>query len=236
MIKINNTDISDIKINDSSVSKVMLAGDIVWPADDADYVEIGGVKWATINIGANDITDYGQYFQWGDVQGYSASQVGNGNGKKNFNWQNYKYATDVNYISATMTKYNSADGKTSLDDSDDAAMANLESGWRMPTKTDFDNLRLAVNTQWTNNYQNSGVAGLICTSRTDSSKVLFFPAAGMAYSDAVYDKNDVCYYWSSTLSSEDDTFAYMSYFSNGSNSWNTEQRRSSGNAIRPVRV
>lgn len=42
MIKINNTDISDIKINDSSVSKVMVGSTQVWSTDgpgSQDYVQ-----------------------------------------------------------------------------------------------------------------------------------------------------------------------------------------------------
>ena len=51
-----------------------------------DYVEIGGLKWATMNVGANNITDAGLYFQWGDTQGYTAAQVGSGEGQKYFGW------------------------------------------------------------------------------------------------------------------------------------------------------
>jgi hypothetical protein len=32
-----------------------------------DYVEIGGIKWATMNVGATKVTDVGLYFQWGDT-------------------------------------------------------------------------------------------------------------------------------------------------------------------------
>ena len=35
-----------------------------------EYVEIGGVKWATKNIGAEKKTDFGLYFQYGAKQGY----------------------------------------------------------------------------------------------------------------------------------------------------------------------
>lgn len=49
-------------------------------ANGHDYVEIGGIKWATMNIGANSVTDTGLYFQWGDTQGYAADQIGNGEG------------------------------------------------------------------------------------------------------------------------------------------------------------
>ena len=59
------------------------------------YVEIGGLKWATMNVGATSETDYGLYFQWGDTQGYTASQVGSGEGQKAFYWTDYKYSDMV---------------------------------------------------------------------------------------------------------------------------------------------
>jgi hypothetical protein len=69
------------------------------------YVEIGGLKWATMNVGANSITDYGLYFQWGDTQGYTASQVGSGEGQKAFTWADYKYGNGTSDPGATgMTK------------------------------------------------------------------------------------------------------------------------------------
>ena len=37
-----------------------------------EYVEIGGIKWATMNVGATSILDVGLYFQQGDTQGYTA--------------------------------------------------------------------------------------------------------------------------------------------------------------------
>ncbi len=39
------------------------------------YVEIAGIKWATMNIGAIDPTKAGLYFQWGDTQGYTEQQI-----------------------------------------------------------------------------------------------------------------------------------------------------------------
>ena len=36
--------------------------------DGHEYVEIGGLKWATMNIGASQPSDYGLYFQWGDIK------------------------------------------------------------------------------------------------------------------------------------------------------------------------
>lgn len=39
-----------------------------------------GILWADRNIGAATPEDSGLYFQWGDTQGYTAEQVGNGAG------------------------------------------------------------------------------------------------------------------------------------------------------------
>jgi hypothetical protein len=58
--------------------------------------------------------------------------------------------------------------------------ANWGGSWRMPTRAECEALASAVNTSWTSNYNNSGIAGHICTDKTDSSKTLFFPAGGWA--------------------------------------------------------
>ena len=144
-----------------------------------EYIEIGGIKWATMNIGANSVTDTGLYFQWGDTQGYTAEQVGSGEGQKYFSWEDYKYGNGTSYPGdAGMTKYNAIDNKHVLDPEDDAITAAWGSDWRMPTATEFQALGNAVNTAWVSNYQGSGVNGLVCTDKNDSSKVLFFPACG----------------------------------------------------------
>lgn len=90
------------------------------PVPSHDYVEIGGIKWATMNVGATGVTDYGLFFQWADTQGYTAAQVGSGEGKKAFTWNDYKYTNDGG---STMSKYNSTDGKAVLEASDDAVNA-----------------------------------------------------------------------------------------------------------------
>lgn len=176
------------------------AFNIIDPYGGHDYVEIGGLKWATMNVGANSVTDYGLYFQWGDTQGYTAAQVGSGSGKKYFGWVDYKYSDGTsNPYASAMTKYNSTDGKTVLDASDDAVQAAWGGSWRMPTKAEFALLSAAVNTAWTSNYNNSGVAGMICTDNTDSSKKLFFPAAGYFRNGNASFAGDYGWYWSRSL-------------------------------------
>jgi len=157
------------------------------------YVEIGGVKWATRNLGAEKITDYGLYFQWGDTQGYTAEQVGEEAGQKAFSWDDYKYGDGT-----TFTKYNGTDGKTVLDASDDAVTTAFGSNWRMPTKDEYTNLLDNTTNEWTTI---DGVNGYLFTSNEDSSKTLFFPSAGYCI-DGDYD-GGFGSYWSSSVTGFD---------------------------------
>lgn len=200
-----------------------------------EYVEIGGIKWATMNVGANSITDYGLYFQWGDTQGYTASQVGSGEGQKYFGWADYKYGNGTNIPGATgMTKYNSTDGKTVLDASDDAVQAAWGGSWRMPTTAEYTALGNAVNTAWTADYQGSGVAGLVLTDKTDSSKVLFFPAAGYCYDGSVLDVGSDGRYWSSSVFGSNLQRAYILFFLSSTVGWQDYYTRCRGLAVRGV--
>lgn len=148
-----------------------------------------------MNVGATSETDYGLYFQWGDTKGYTESQVGSGEGQKAFTWADYKFNPSGD--GSTFTKYNETDGKTVLDLEDDAARANMGGQWRMPTTEELLALEEAVNAVWTENYNGSGVDGLLCTDKTDSTKKLFFPAAG--YADRGRADDGLVYVWSSSL-------------------------------------
>ena len=207
------------------------------PYNGHDYVEIGGLKWATMNIGATSVTDYGLYFQWGDTTGYESSQVGaTGNPLvKTFAWADYKFSNGNTAPGASdMTKYNSADTKTTLEMCDDAARANWGGLWRMPTTDEYAALGAAVNSAWTADYQGSGVAGLVLTDKTDSSKVLFFPAAGSCDYGSVLDVGGRGYYWSSSVNSSRVQRAYDVSFGNGHVRWQGYGDRYIGVAVRGV--
>ena len=50
-----------------------------------EYVDLGlpsGALWMKYNLGATTEDEAGLYFQWGDISGYTAEQVGNGEGQK----------------------------------------------------------------------------------------------------------------------------------------------------------
>ena len=202
-----------------------------------EYIEIGGMKWASMNVGANSITDYGKYFQWGDTAGYYSGSVGSNTEalKKPFSWADYSLGNGKDSPGASgMTKYNSSDTKTVLDLSDDAAHANWGGSWRMPTTAEFQALGNAVNTAWTASYQGSGVAGMVCTAKDGSGAELFFPAAGRCNDGSVSHVGDLGIYWSSSLRSSNVQRAYVLNFNSNGALWGYNNDRFFGFSVRPV--
>ena len=154
-------------------------------------------------MGAETETGYGQYFQWGDMQGYYPEQIGTSDGKKPFyeDWSDYKYGeyeeVEPDY---GMTKYNVTDGKTTIDPEDDAAHANMGGEWRMPSLTEYN--ELLNNTTMTPATKN-GVNGILVTSNINGNE-LFFPDAGSANEGNVYPGFGDVSLWCSTRTSGTD--------------------------------
>ena len=154
-----------------------------------EYVEIGGLKWAVTNVGAEKETDGGLYFAFGETQGYTAEQVRSG--ERKFNENEY---TDTNF---------------------DSVNAYWGGKWRMPTTAEFRALLFLTTHKWVYNYQGSGVSGRLFTDNTDSSKKLFFPSAGCCLNCSVFYASSLGYYWSSSLRANNGTYGRHLYFSRG---------------------
>ena len=177
-----------------------------------EYVDLGlpsGTLWATMNVGASKPSDSGLYFQWGDTQGYTAAQVGTGEGQKKFasDESDYKFDVYPNYSKYTTT------GAT-LDLEDDAAHTNMGGNWHMPTPTQISELINTANTTSTWITQD-GVNGRLFTSKKDGSKSIFIPAAGRAWGGSVVNSGSNGCVWSSMLSSDDVDSGQDLYFGSG---------------------
>ena len=191
-----------------------------------DFVEIGGIKWATCNVGAEKPTDTGLYFQWGDRRGYTADEVGK---IKRFDSKHYKHHDGKRF-----TKYNELDGKQELDLRDDAAFAYMGHGWRMPTTNDFIRLIDSTIHMWTNNYLRSGVAGTVFTDRTDATKELFFPAVGFCTNGYIHSVGSYGYYWSDSLYPECTVYGCYLYLDSICNVWYNYTNRYFGSPVRGI--
>ena len=202
-----------------------------------DYVEIGGIKWATMNLGATAVTDYGKYYAWGDVSGYTADQVTGGT--KDFDEEDYVFGP-IDWNSPpdySISKYNTQDKKTTLDPEDDAVSKEWGGNWRMPTPTEWQTLISATNVTWSYNYQEMGVGGLVCTDKTDSSKVLFLPAAGLCSSGSVSNTEYYGRYWSCLLENREvrsDNAFFMGFDEDGGLASDGSTGRYLGLSIRGV--
>lgn len=141
------------------------------PTPSHDYVEIGGKKWATMNVGAESITDYGNYYQYGK---------------------------GADQYAATSGQSDYAGTENPLDSSVDTVVQEWGGNWRMPTKSEMDSLWDNTISGWTSSYEGSGVAGMILTSKTDSNKKLFFPASGYYSNGTLKSRGTYTCLWSST--------------------------------------
>ena len=156
-----------------------------------EYVDLGlksGTLWAAKNVGASKPTDYGLYFQWGDIEGYKADEVGIERGYKKFGWSDYKFGKKL-------TKYTKP-GDT-LDLEDDAANEYMGGDWHIPTPEQL--LELIDNTkiEWA---KICGVSGTKFTSNKDTSKYIFIPTAGCAWGGTLVNSESSGSIWPSKLS------------------------------------
>lgn len=131
-------------------------------------VDLGlSVKWGACNVGAETPEAYGNYYAWGET-----------GIKKVYNWEKYKYADAA---SATMTKYNSTDGKTILETNDDAATVVLGSTWRIPTTSEMKELVEKCTWKWQEDEEN-GHYGYWVTGPNGNR--IFLPAGGCMNDDS----------------------------------------------------
>ena len=175
-----------------------------------EYVDLGlpsGTLWATMNVGASNPSDSELYFQWGDTQGYTADQVGTGDGKKAFasDESDYKFGVYPNFSKYTTT------GAT-LDLEDDAAHANMGGEWHIPSPEQIQELLSNTTNTWTTQ---DGVNGRLFTSKKDGTKSIFIPVAGDAWKGSVHGSGDYGGVWSSMLYTDGVSYGHYLGFSSG---------------------
>ena len=133
-------------------------------------VDMGvSVAWATCNLGADDPTQVGYRYKWGELGSC-----------RNDSEELYDF-----YVGEgeEYSKYNSTDKKTVLDPEDDAATFELGTGWRIPTSDEWKELVVNCTSE---SWEEDNVHGVKLTSKING-QMLFFKFS---------DKN--CF-WGSTL-------------------------------------
>ena len=142
-----------------------------------------------MNVGATSETDYGDYFMWGSTTPNTNTPC---------NWANAPFNGESSDYDET--KFNPVKGTVCpngvLAKKYDAASHNMGGDWRMPTDAEFQELFGNTNNEWT---QVNSVNGWKFTSKTDTSKYIFIPAAGWRTDSSFEKQGNSGYVWSSSL-------------------------------------
>ena len=151
------------------------------------------VNWAHVNIGAVSPEDAGDYFAWGEIAP-----------KTEYNWRYYLhcYQGDPQQI----TKYAPyVDNLSTLEPEDDAATMNWGENWRMPTESEWNELREKCEWRWVmvNNVKGYQVTNLA------TSVSIFIPAAGKKDGITLLNQNEVGYYWTKWLDRKHEAKSYI---------------------------
>ncbi len=148
------------------------------------YVDLGlSVKWATCNVGASSPGEYGDFFAWGEI------------------------APKSEYTEANCKTYGKDLGDISGNPKYDAARANWGSSWRMPTRTECE--ELTQKCDWVQATQN-GHNGYKIISRING-KSIFLPVTII--------ESAVGGCWCSTPNEEDMQVANFLYFEIGGSAY-----------------
>ena len=243
------------KENKSSI-KALTIESSSFTAPGPEYVEMKmgtsgnkTLKWATMNLGATTVagsytTCYGDLYQWGSVNtlydGFPWTSATEGS----FTWKTDK----TSGFDAGNREYTGNDA-TLPDANDVVKQAYPGTNWRMPTSQEFKDLHDAClngsydtstnpsgasasvgkGVYWCTNYD--GVAGcLFC----DGVNKLFFPAAGYGSGKNIANASSYGYYWSSSLRTAFNIFAYYLSFTSDSVNPQNSIARYSGLSVRPV--
>ena len=220
-----------------------------------EAVDLGlpsGKLWGTMNVGAEKAEAFGGYVAWGETEP-----------KETFSDTTYKHMTktekggysfnkyqieDNNLYGIWYTKDFVGDGKKTLEDVDDAAVANWGGKWRMPTVEQIQELVDGCYWLWTDNYcDTTNVNGFIvykAKSDTDKGKYVYSvdtPLEGYTLTD-----NHIFLPYSNKDS--ESHFGYVHYWSNSHSTtiygdvlqptsfsiYVSSINRYMGNAVRPV--
>lgn len=185
-----------------------------------ETVDLGlSVQWRRWNIGAKAPEEYGNYFAWAETSS-----------KSNYSWETYfdnVYDDSGNWTGCSVNY----DISNTFHD---AAVSALGNDWRMPTRSEMQELVDECTWTWT---EIEGVNGFEVTGPNGNH--IFLPAAGNFDGESINNTGSYGGYWTSTPNTGNGNSMAGSLFFYGSDSYqihnNQWSNRYSGRSIRPVK-
>ena len=158
------------------------------------------------------------------------------NTKTKCNWKHAPFNNglsdyDEEYFNTHKSEW--LDSKDNLKPEFDAAYKATNGIARMPTHEDFQELLDNTINEWIEDYNGTGVNGYKFTSKTDESKHIFIPAAGLRYNNSVSYVGSLGYVWSSSLYTSNTDYTWnLSFYSD--NCYMNLYKRCYGQSLRGV--
>lgn len=198
---------------------------INYPSDNVDYVDFSektpsptltagavvdlglSVYWASCNLGAEKPDEYGGYYAWGEISP-----------------KNTYYENNYTYYNKETREYIDL-GANICGTSYDAATVNLGKDWRMPTKSEMEELINKCTWTWG---KHGDLYGFVVTGKNNNS--IFLPAAGSKSGMASISKGSWLSYWTGSTSDS----AKADYLDAKENAAMMTANRIYGYPIRPV--
>ena len=165
-------DIHSLQLTDGQFfERIIALENIIKGMDSTEWVDLGlpsGTFWAKCNLGATSETAYGNYYMWGSITPNTAEEC---------RWEHTPFnGGNPDYNADAFNKVkNTVCPNDILAKGYDAAYKATNGAARMPTKAEIQELLSGTTNEWT---QMSSVNGWKFTSKTDTSKYIFIPAAG----------------------------------------------------------
>ena len=146
-VRFNSSNVDHVDFSEKAPDPTVSAGAVV---------DLGlSVYWCSCNVGAESPEEYGDYFAWGETKPKSS------------------YAKETySYYDSNKAQYVDI-GDNICGTEYDAAIVNLGSDWRMPTKTEMLELVEKCTWEWV---QINGINGFKVTGTNGNS--IFLPASG----------------------------------------------------------
>ena len=154
-----------------------------------EWVDLGlSVKWATCNVGAQEPSDRGDLFAWGEINSKVLYE------KSNWKWNDFHQTN----------KYSNRSGEIEM--IDDVANYQWGAGWRVPTLDEIHELFQMCTWKWKTI---CGIKGYLVTSKING-KSIFLPTTGWQEGKKKHFKRQTGYYWSSSYNGEEHATLYVS--------------------------
>ncbi|MBO4814382.1 MAG: hypothetical protein J5523_05430 [Muribaculaceae bacterium] len=173
-----------------------------WAKDVDSAVDLGlSVKWAPCNLGASQSYESGGLYGWGDPTGKAVSVD-----SMDFNQD---LETGIRYVKWNYRSlYGGQNPPQDISGTGyDLATKMLGKNWRMPTKREMQELLKYCRWEKTEEH---GVPGMKVTGNNGNS--IFLPITNFRNGGKVYPTfKDRGYYWSSTLSTEEEEAKSLNY-------------------------